>query len=75
MPKKFEAEVIGTLKEIERRMEFLEVEMVTIKNWLSDDDRLTPYETKLVEEAVKKVRSGRINLMPTLEEIRRRAGV
>lgn len=72
---KFENEVIGALKQIEKKMEFLEEEVVAIKFLLSDDDKLTPHEKRLVEETVRKVRSGRVSSMPTLEEVRKRVGV
>jgi len=74
MPKDLDSEILSTLKEIEKKMEFLEGEVVTIKSWLSDDQKLTPYEKKLVEETVEKIRSGKANSMPTLEEMRKRAG-
>ena len=72
---KFENDVMSTLKHIEKRMGFLEEEIVTIKSWLAEDTKLTPYEKKLVNETIRKVKSGKAGSMPTLEEIRKRAGV
>jgi len=72
---KFENEVINTLKQIGKKMDFLEEEIVTIKSWLAEDERLSPYEKKLVNETIKKVKSGKASSMPTLEEMRKRVGV
>jgi len=74
MPKDLDSEILSTLKEIEKKMEFLEEEVVTIKLWLSDDKKLTPNEKKLVEETIEKVRSGKTSSMPTLAEMRKRVG-
>lgn len=75
MPKNLDNEILSALREIEKKMEFLEEEVVTIKSWLSDDEKLTPYEKKLVEQTTEKVRSGKASSMPTLAEMRKRAGI
>ena len=71
---KHEELVLESLRHIEEKMDFLEREVVTIKSWLSEDERLTPYEKKLIEDTIRKVKNDKTSSMPTIEDMRKRAG-
>lgn len=67
--------LMGTIKRIEQKVEFIEDEIITIKSWLNDDGKLTPYEKKIVDESIKKVKTGNFTNMVTLEDLKKKVGV
>ena len=67
--------IINIIEKIEQKVSFIEKEVITIKSWLSDDSRLSPYEKKLVEETIKKVKAGNFKDMITLEDLKRKVGI
>ena len=60
------------MERIEQKVDFIEDEIITIKGWLSDDGKLAPYEKKLVDETIKKVKAGNFTDMITLEELKKK---
>ena len=69
------SKIMGIIEKIEQKVSFIEKEVITIKRWLSDDSRLSPYEKKLVEETIKKVKVGNFEDMVTLEDLKKKVGV
>ena len=69
------AEVLKKLETIGRRVNLLEKEVLTIKSWLVEDTMLTPYERKIVEKSLKKIRSKEFKKLTSLEELRKRLGI
>ena len=69
------SKVIGIIEKIERKVSFIEKEVMTIKSWLSDDSRLSPYEKKIVDETIKKVKTGDFRDMITLKDLKKKIGV
>ena len=67
--------IINIIERIEQKVDFIEDEIITIKSWLSDDSKLAPYEKKLIDETIKKVKAGNFTDMITLEELRKKVGV
>lgn len=67
--------IMDVIERIERKVSFIEEEVITIKSWLSDDSKLSPYEKKLVDDTIKKVKAGNFTDMITLEDLKKKVGV
>ena len=67
--------IINIIKRIEQKVNFIEDEVITIKSWLSEDSKLSPYEKKLVDGTIKKVKAGHFTEMITLGNLKKKIGV
>jgi len=74
METQFQNKVVNIMKRIEEKINFIEDEIVTIKSWISDDGKLSPYEKKQVDETIKKVKAGKFIDLPTLEDLKEKIG-
>jgi len=66
--------LIDIMKRIEQKVDFIGEEVITMKSWLDDDSKLSPYEEKLVDETIRKIKAGEFMDMTTLEELRKKMG-
>ena len=67
--------IMGIMKRIEQKVNFIEDEVITIKSWLGDDNKLSPSEKKLIDGTIRKVKDGHFTDMITLENLKRKIGV
>jgi len=65
---------LDIMERVEQKVDFIGEEVIIIKTWLGDDSKLSPYEKKLVDETIKKVKAGKFRDMITLEEIEKKVG-
>tara|TARA_B100000315_G_scaffold40133_1_gene35044 strand:+ start:645 stop:881 length:237 start_codon:yes stop_codon:yes gene_type:complete len=66
--------IVNFMKRIEGKINFIENEIITIKCWLNDDSKLSPYEKKLVDETIKKVKADNFTDMTSFEELKEKIG-
>ena len=67
--------IMGIMRRIEQKVNFIEDEVITIKSWLGDDNKLSPSEKKLIDGTIRKVKDGHFTDMITLENLKRKIGV
>ena len=67
--------IMDFMKRIEQKVNFIEDEVITIKSWLSDDNKLSPYEKKLMDRTINKVKAGNFTDMIELGDLKKKIGV
>ena len=67
--------IVNIMKRIEQKVNFIEDEVITIKSWLSNDSILSPYEKKMVDGTIRKVKEGDFIDMITLGNLKKKIGV
>ncbi len=67
--------MVNIMKRIEQKINFIEDEVITIKSWLGEDNKLSPSEKKLIDGTIRKVKEGHFTDMITLGNLKRKIGV
>lgn len=68
------ADLLQTMQRLERKMDAIENNVVTIKNYLDEDTKLSPKEKEMLDLAISRVKSGNMDNTVSLEDLRKKLG-
>ncbi len=72
---KADTELMRKLNKIDKKVGFLEKEVVKIRTWLTEDTMLTPSEKKLIDRTLKEVKTGEYKKLISHDELRKKLAV